>query len=159
MIPSEIAEKLVSLGICYQTKVEQVNFLEKLAEITQPPKEDFSEVGFNDEHEDEDKPKKQPEPKAEIVLDKKELLTYDGWHLAIKPPTKVKPMIRGPLLTAYIDSRRRLNIRGDDIPYCAKGIELKFNSEYILDIQLANKVLVIITIFGQTAIRLPDEGP
>jgi hypothetical protein len=155
MLPSEVASKLTDLGICFQIELDEqgvAEILGGLGIIPQKEKEDFSDIGYNEESKD-DSAVKEKTLKGKIITAKEDLLKYDGWHLAAKPPKELPKSFKGPRYSAYI-TKRRFIISGNDTPWTVDALKYTFALEYINDIKLRNNVLFIETIFGQTGITI-----
>ncbi len=149
MLPSQLARKLIDLGICHQYEIAQhgIDILSMLS--GQPKKEDFSDIGYNQP--DEPTP---PKAKSKVVTEKAELLKFDGWVISSSIPKEVPTTtFEGQRYFAYI-SKGKFYVRGDDVPWAANAIKLIFDIEYILDVNYANNSLVISTIFGQIGLLL-----
>ena len=150
MLPSELAEAVIKLGICYQLQVEQKGLVDFLGLAALPPKEeDFTEMGYNKDN--EEKTPKEPEPAGKIVTDPAELIKYDGWHLSMKIPKEFPKTFRGPHYSGIIHKRKFI-VRGDDYPWTTEAIKHSFTLEYVKDIKLHNNILLVQTSFGQTGI-------
>ena len=152
MLPAELAEAMIKLGICYQLQVENKNLIELLGGLgALPPKEeDFSDLGYNKDNDDEKKPDG-TSANGKIITDPVELQKYDGWHLSMKIPKEFPKTFTGPHYSAFI-AKRKFIVRGDDFPWTNGAIKHSFTLEYVKDVKLHNNVLLVQTSFGQTGI-------
>lgn len=155
MLPTEVSHKLIDLGICYQFQIEQKGFSDLLSAMAGGKKEDFSELGYNNEKEQDEgiEDGDGTKIKGKVIIEKEELLKYDGWHLALKPPKEFPKKFSGQHYSVYMKNRR-LIITGNDVPWTANVIKHSFALEYVKDIKLHNNILLIFTDFGQTGIVL-----
>lgn len=155
MTPSEVIQQLLGLGICYQLTVEQqptvIDRLEKLKESG----EDFTKLGFNQEEEPEKEKPKTIWDRLQVVTDEKVLKQFGSWYLASTPPEKITEDTQGPMLIASVDDKRRLIVKGDDVPFAPDGIKHVFCCEYINQIDVKDDYLLVNTLFGNTAISIP----
>lgn len=165
MTPSQLVDKLLSLGVCYQGKpgANGSNSLLSMFGLTpeEPQQEDFSKLGYNaDKDNDKENETSIDNKTVEVLSEKEELLKFNLWYLAINPPKdKINISVQGHVLYCYIDKKRQFVVRGDDVPFVSQAIEHKFLCEYIKDIELNNgKILLVHTEFGQTGIVLPLHG-
>jgi hypothetical protein len=150
MTPSEVIRTILDLGICFQLKLDQKNAAQ--------PKEDWSQVGFNTEKEEDVDAEQAYYDKLKVVTDPEKLWGYSQWILAQEAPKKIAKKFDGPMVSVFLDKKRRLTIRGDDIPFGGGGMLLKFNCEHIKSVELKKSLLVITTIFGQTGVMVPKTG-
>ena len=152
MLPAELADAVIKLGICYQLQVDGLKeLLTGLSGMGVPPKEeDFTSMGYNKESE-EDKAPEVYGTNGKVITDPVELLKYDGWHLSMKIPKEFPKTFNGPHYSAFINKRKFI-VRGDDFPWTTSAIKHSFTLEYIKDVKLHNNVFLILTSFGQTGI-------
>lgn len=151
MTPSEVIKTILNLGICFQLKLDKDN--------QQQHKEDWASVGFNTEKESDDVDAEQAYyDKLQVVTDPEKLWSYSQWILAQEAPKKIAKKFDGPMVSVFLDKKRRLTIRGDDIPFGGGGMVLKFACEHIQNIELKKSLLVITTAFGQTGVMVPKTG-
>ncbi len=151
MLPAQLAETIIKLGICYQFHVEQRELADLLGFGMPQKDEDFSDIGYN---KDEEPQEERPKPiKGKVITDFAELQKYDGWHLSLKIPKEIPETFVGPRYQAFI-TKRKLLIKGDDFPWTMNALRHTFALEYIKDVKLAGSVLIILTSFGQTGISI-----
>ena len=145
---------MIDLGICYQVTINQ----KLVTERNRPPTEDFSNIGFNAESKKDEDNSQKPWEFMEVVSNKEKLLAFSQWMLSMKTPTKITRQFDGPMVTAYVDKKRRFIVRGDDIPFGINAMNVRFSCEHIHSIEVPQdtNLLVIKTDFGQTAVMIPN---
>lgn len=150
MTPTEVIKRIISLNICFQVKQGKHN--------TQGVKEDWSQAGFNAENVSDSDREREYYEQLQVITDHNKLYDYSNWILAQNAPENITKKFDGPVMSTFLDKKRRLTIRGDDIPFGGGGMTLKFSCEEITNIELNKGMLVITTIFGQTGVMIPKDG-
>lgn len=150
MTPTEVINRILDLGICYQMAFQN--------QAPQAQKEDWSQVGFNQEKDSAPDAEVEYYSKIQIITDKEKLLGHSQWLLSTSPPKAITKKLEGPLVSVFLDKKRRLVVRGDEIPFGGGAMTLKFGCDSIRNIELTKNLLVVTTIFGQTGIMVPAGG-
>lgn len=164
MTPTEVAHKLISLGICYQLKLPRrggiFDFFNSLPQHLPEESENFEKMGYNAENQPAPKEAPATSEKIEVITDPIELMLYDGWRLAKELPTgPIESSIKlyKPVLHAYLKNRK-LFIQGDDIPFGPNAMRCAFSVEFIKDIKLMHTdLLAIDTICGPVVFMVPKS--
>lgn len=161
MTPAEAIQKLVSLGIACNYEKPKNSMSEMFGAMSLDPEgmEDFSQVGFNREHLDEEPskaPKKLPKNHVAVITDAKRLVGLNFLLLVRHIPPSFDTYFRGCLLIASVE-KGELVFRFDDAPYSVDGMKCSVQLEYLKDIKMAEAMLVLNTTLGTYAIQIPES--
>lgn len=170
MTPREIVYRLIELGCVFQAQPKNMpqngmhGFLNMIAGLQTGDKEDFSQMGYNSEHDDEsdDEQVEEVVPTPDFTLvtitDPKELIKHEAWFLGTKPPETFPARLAGQIMSIGIFERQLL-IRLEELPWGVGAGEVKFSCEYITGLDLRNETLLIMSKVGNVAVQIHEIDP
>ena len=163
MTPKEITFRLFELKCVFQAQPKEMpggigGFLNMLSMGGHPQKEDYNQMGYNNEDEHTEEVPLQPKERdltLEVITDPKELMKHEAWFLGQAPPKTFPARLAGQIMSIGIHDRSLL-IRMEEIPWGLQAGEIKIGCEYLTSIDVKNGSLLLFSKVGNVALQIHE---